>query len=64
MSIDRIHQNVIFVCDSCDDTLDTETSDFKEANQARIDAGWRTILTGGDLYEHFCLTCKRNGVGS
>lgn len=57
--IDHQHGKIVFECDACGDTLETDTNDFNEANTARRDAGWLAEKVGRD-WLHFCSErCKR-----
>lgn len=55
--IDRQGGNLVFECDSCNETLESATSDFSSAwNQAKRD-GWRAKKTGEE-WTHECPTCR------
>lgn len=56
MSQDKIKGDIVFICDDCDDTLETETSDFEEANDIRIDSGWRAFRDHSN-WMHVCPDC-------
>lgn len=56
--MDRQNGDIIFECDHCGDTLDTETGDFSEAwAQAKSD-GWNTRKVGSDWF-HSCPGCHQ-----
>lgn len=40
MSSERIKGEVVFVCDDCDDILETGTYEFEMAHTIRREAGW------------------------
>lgn len=52
--IDRQRGKIIFECDACGDTLETDESDFADANRARRDAGWAAVHVKGDEWAHYC----------
>lgn len=56
MSSERIKGEVVFTCDTCEETLETDVSDFDEANAARRSAGWGARL-GAEGWEHICADC-------
>ena len=51
--IDRQRGKIVFECDACSDTLETDTDDFTEANVQRRDAGWSAMKVEGE-WIHFC----------
>lgn len=53
MAQDRIKGEIVFICDGCDDTLETGAQDFTEANDARRESGWRAELRRG-VWLHLC----------
>jgi hypothetical protein len=55
--IDRQRGKIVFECDACGDVLETEESEFDEANAVRRDACWiaRKI---DDEWVHFCSSEK------
>lgn len=57
MSTDRIKGEVVFICDDCDDHLETEESDFEAANKARQEAGWIARPIRG-VWHNYCTVCK------
>jgi hypothetical protein len=58
MSSERIKGDVVFICDDCDDALETDTGDFNEANLIRREAGWTALQdrANGD-WRHRCDDC-------
>lgn len=59
--IERQHNKVIFICDLCEDDLDTDRSDFGEANAIRKDEGWHALQVKDD-WEHRCPSCVKKGA--
>lgn len=58
MSIDRQYGKVVFTCDECDDTLETDMRDFGEALRAVKDAGWFAHRDDDDMeWVHVCPDC-------
>jgi hypothetical protein len=54
--ITRQHGNLVFECDTCDEVLESATSDFGAAwNQAKRD-GWRAKKIGTE-WVHECPNC-------
>lgn len=51
--IDRQRGKIIFECDTCSEVLDTDESDFDQANAARREAGWTVRVVNGE-WEHYC----------
>jgi hypothetical protein len=56
MSVDRIKGEVVFICDECDDTLETGEDDFTEARATLQHEGWSTQKSGPD-WLHYCVGC-------
>jgi uncharacterized protein (DUF983 family) len=54
--LDRQHGDVVFECDACGTTLETETSDFGSARNLLRREGWRARKLG-DGWMHFCPKC-------
>lgn len=54
--LDRQHGRLVFECDACGQTLDTETREFNEALRMMRDASWRAQQVGGD-WVHTCAGC-------
>ncbi len=62
--LDRIHGQIVFICDGCDDVLETETTDFNEAREMLRADDWRTSKDGDD-WVHRCPSCgpEKRGLG-
>lgn len=56
--IDRQHGRFVFECDYCDETLDTDETDWAEALAVFKRERWRSIGQGGE-WLHSCSTCNR-----
>lgn len=54
--IDRQNGLLLVECDSCDEVLDTETSDFAEARACMRREGW-FIRKIADVWLHGCPNC-------
>lgn len=50
-----------FSCDGCGETLETDTDNFADAQEARTGAGW-SAERERDHWEHFCPECRAAGV--
>jgi hypothetical protein len=62
--LDRVKGNIVFICDDCDDHLDTGEDDFAEARAELKAAGWATTKEN-DEWVHRCPECKpRSGDGT
>ena len=60
--ISRDHNDIIFECDACGDTLETMQADWSAAwNMAKRD-GWRSKKHDG-VWEHYCNNCKEHSYG-
>lgn len=59
MSVERINGEVVFICDVCDDALETETRYFEEANKIRKTCEWMAVLEDGKWLT-YCPTCDRD----
>lgn len=55
----RIHGNIVFECDSCTETLDTRTDNFKAARAVLGTQGWQSRLRG-PVWFHYCSECEPN----
>ena len=55
--LDRQHGDIVIECDSCDEILETETSDFGSALNLMKREGWRARKIGED-WCHFCSKCE------
>lgn len=57
--MDRQKGLLVFECDSCGETLDTEKRDFDDARAVLKREGWRTTTPDdGETWEHSCPGCK------
>lgn len=54
--LERIAGDIVFECDSCPESLETETDDFQEAKAELQRAGWKTYNQGGE-WCHSCPAC-------
>lgn len=59
MSVERQYGDIIFTCNTCDDTLETGTSNFDAALSALRQAGWYASKKG-DTWIHVCHDCKNS----
>jgi hypothetical protein len=57
--LDRQHGKIVFECDSCNEVLETETSDFVEALTILKREEWDARKIGAQ-WIHTCPECKRN----
>lgn len=59
MSIEWQYGKQVFVCDECQDPLETEETDWNEAQSVRKKAGWIAVQDE-DTKEwlHYCKDCK------
>lgn len=55
--IDRQHGKIIFECDCCPETFESETADFNEAWTAAKAEGWRSKKVAEE-WLHSCGKCK------
>lgn len=62
--ISRDHNDIIFECDACGDTLETMQSDFSSAWNMAKRNGWRSKKMDG-IWEHYCgaNSCKGHSYG-
>lgn len=51
---------IVFECDGCDNTLETDETDFDAARVKFQEAGWRSARGQGRnaQWEHYCPTCR------
>lgn len=65
MSVERQYGLIIFLCDvgkssRCEEQIETDLSDFREAYQFAQTKGWNAVpLTGGTSFMHYCGRCPR-----
>lgn len=53
----RIHGKIVFECEGCSETLETDERDFSEAKDILDNSGWKARLTGRD-WSHYCPLCR------
>ena len=56
MSIERQYGKIIFICDTCEESLETKTDDWNEARAKMQAEGWRSKKYGVD-WVHGCERC-------
>lgn len=56
--ITRIYGKIVFECDSCGDTLETETKEFDEALAQLRRENWKAAKFG-DVWQHLCNECHK-----
>lgn len=59
MSSERNGGVVVFHCDSCPDSFESESSDFNTALADAKADGWRAYLVGND-WCHACPACRED----
>lgn len=62
--ISRNHNDIIFECDACGDTLETMQADWNSAWNTAKRQGWRSKKMDG-AWEHYCgsNSCKQLSYG-
>ena len=55
--IDRQGGQIVFECDSCDETLETGTEEFRDAWAHAQREGWRAKKIG-TVWTHACPGCE------
>lgn len=55
--IDRQHNAIVFECDGCPETLETDESEFSDAMAQLRREGWKAEKVG-DEWVHLCVTCR------
>jgi hypothetical protein len=55
--IDRQHGNLVYECDTCGETLETDTRDFDDARSQFRREGWHAQRNGSNHWEHRCGGC-------
>lgn len=55
--IDRQHRDIVFECDTCDATLETNEREWVDAKAVFDHEGWQAKNIAGD-WSHFCPNCK------
>ncbi len=63
MAQDRIKGEIVFICDSCDETLETGAHDFTEANEARRESKWIAFKEDHG-WVHYCSRECQNAGGT
>lgn len=58
--LDRQHNQIIFECDACSETLETGERDFDEAKEILDREDWKARKFGSDWY-HSCPKCPLPG---
>ena len=58
----RENGKIVFCCDMCSDTIDTEEKDFAEALKIARKIGWLFMKDGGNGWAHICPTCNGEGI--
>jgi hypothetical protein len=56
--IDRQHGAIIFECDGCGESLNTECHDFNEALYSLRTHDWKAKKEAGAIWCHYCPGCK------
>jgi len=56
MSVTKIHEKIVFVCDECQDDLETGETSWFHAREIFKKEGWRTIFEGSG-FKHYCPDC-------
>lgn len=56
MSYERVFDRIIFECDGCADTLDTEERQWEYAKKLFDDEYWYATHDGA-TWRHFCNAC-------
>lgn len=59
MSVDRQFGDIIFICDTCGEDLDTAEPLWNDAQAVRKKQGWAAIYDDEEEeWKHFCKDCK------
>jgi hypothetical protein len=58
----RVHGRIVFECDGCADTLETDTRCLHEARAILRRDGWRAVQVGDD-WNHYCNTACLAAAG-
>lgn len=61
--LDRQYGKLVYECDSCGDTLETEAREFPEADEIRRSNDWKVRKIGRD-WIHGCPKCGVPREGS
>jgi hypothetical protein len=60
MALTRIYGKIVFICDNCEDTLETETESFDVALVRMRKASWEAyqVYQGRlRIWKHYCKDC-------
>lgn len=68
--LDRIKGRIAFICDECQDGLETDEHEFDEAKKVAADLGWKNIhidnlpynapkLQSGVKFANICKECYK-----
>jgi hypothetical protein len=60
--IERQGKQFWLTCDACPEALETDATNFAEANAARKNAGWAARKVGEE-WIHLCPACRREQDG-
>ncbi len=58
MSLTQDHGDHVFQCDSCGETLETNTSNFDSARNALKRAHWKPHKNPQNEWRHYCPQCQ------
>lgn len=56
--ITRVYNKIVFECDGCGDTLDTQETEFDKANFERRENRWSALRNMKGEWEHLCSRCS------
>lgn len=60
MAVKKRHDEYVYYCDGCRDTLHTDTPDWVDALGMAKEEGWKPVYVKGK-WHHYCWEC-RSGV--
>lgn len=55
--IDKQYGKYVFICDDCDDFLDTDERDFRLAVSVAKSSNWLITKDDDDEWQHICPRC-------
>jgi hypothetical protein len=58
MTVIREYGNIIFECDACIETFETDTDDFHTAYEQVKKLGWKAVKLDSGEWEHRCSDCE------
>jgi len=58
--IDKQYKQIVFVCDNCQNGLETKDEDFWAAFDVLKDANWKAIKEN-NIWKHYCSECRSDG---